>query len=106
VYDVSASDVVIPGCMLLILAWSGILMWRTVNPARPLFVAAVLPAIVASALVATQMAIGGTHVLGIVTIYLCVAAVIMPFGIMTRHQLVRLIEVVFPTARLVRRRRR
>jgi hypothetical protein len=106
VYDVDTADVVVLGCLLLLLAWAGILMWRSVNPRRPLLIAASLPALVASALVAIQMTVGGTKLLAFVTIYVCVAAVIVPFAIMMRHELARVLHVVLPIARLVRRGRR
>jgi hypothetical protein len=104
--DVETIDAVVVGCLLLLLAWTGILMWRTLKPPRYLFVIAAVPAMVASALVVMQMAIDAGGTVAVTTIYLSVAAVFVPFTIMVRHQIVRLIEFVFPTARLVRRGRR
>jgi hypothetical protein len=98
------ADVVVPGCLLLLLAWAALVMWRSVKPPRYLFNLALVPALVASGLVALQLAGGHGATLAIATMYVCVAAVVVPFAIITRHQLVRVIEVVFPIARLVRRR--
>jgi hypothetical protein len=103
---VESTDAVVVGCLLLVFAWAGILMWRSVKPPRYLWLSALLPALFASALVALQMAVDAGETVAIVTIYACAVAMIVPFAIMMRHQIVRLVQAVIPSARLVRRRRR
>ena len=96
----------VPGVLLLSLAWVAIGMWRSVKPPRTLLIVAVVPAVIATALVVWFTTRRPTERDLIVTMYACVAAVVVPFAIMMRHQVVRLIKFVFPSARLVQRRAR
>jgi hypothetical protein len=93
-------------CMLLVLAWIAIAMWRTVRPPTFLLVVALVPVLLASALVVIDRLAPGTERDQIINWYACVLAVVVPFAIMMRHQVARLIKAMLPTARLVRRRRR
>lgn len=90
--------------MLLSLAFTAIYMWRSVRPPTFLFVTAIVPALVATVLVAIEQLVPGTERDQIVTMYACVLAVVVPSAIMMRHQFVRLVRAVFPRAHLVRRR--
>ena len=102
----TGEDVGVPGTLLLSLAWVAIGMWRSVKPPRPLFVVALVPALVATALVVWFSTRRPSESDLIATMFACVAAVVVPFAIMMRHQVVRLIKFVFPSARLVQRRTR
>jgi hypothetical protein len=106
VYEIEAADVVVPGCLLLILAWAGVLMWRSTKLQRGLLGVALVPLVVASALVLLQMAVDCGTTVAITTMYICLAAVVLPYAIMVRHELARVIHAVLPIARLMRRRRR
>ena len=98
------AELPIPQCMLLVFAWIMILMWRTVKPPQLLFVIALAPAAFATLLVVLQHYIKPSELDTTITMFACIAAVIVPASLMMRHQLVRLVKFVFPRARVVRRR--
>jgi hypothetical protein len=101
----AASDLGPVECLLLVLAWSAMWMWRSVKPPAYVFFIALVPVLLASALTGLQLVRPGTKTESIATMYACTVAVIVPFALMMRHPLVRLVRMVLPRARLVRRRR-
>jgi hypothetical protein len=87
-------------CLLLAIAWTMIFMWLSVKPTFGRFLVALVPALLASTVVAMQYSIQPGE-RATITMFACVAAVIAPATLMMKHQL----ELLFPRARLVRRRR-
>lgn len=93
-----------PSLPLLALAWLAIWMWRWAKPSPVVFGLALVPASVATTLTvlwwpeATEQQI--TYAM-----FAAEIAVLVPFLLMMRQQVARLVQFVFPRARLVRKRR-
>jgi len=86
------------------LAWTAIWMMRWAKPQPVLFGLALVPAAVATTLTVLWWPECTEQQL-IYTMYASVIAVLVPFALMMQQQVARLVQFVFPRARVLRKRR-
>ena len=98
-------DLASPYSPLLVLACMLLWCWQRSEPSRVLFVLPLVVVVVAVGLSVWQVISPGRERAIAVTMFACVAAVILPALLMMRPLFERLAIFVFPRARLVRSKR-